>query len=117
MDAELALELVELRAWKEEHQQFLISASVQLLNAGFKGDGVLDGIKWLVSEGEAARKAVFMPKGYPGGLAEFLTKEAWPSPRSEDIEKIQGLQKELDALKVKYKELEEDYVHETWERR
>lgn len=100
MDAELALELVELRAWKEEHQQFLISASVQLLNAGFKGDGVLDGIKWLVSEQEAACKAVFMPKGYPGSLADFLTKEVWPSPRSEDIEKIQVLKGEVDNLSM-----------------
>ena len=59
----------------------------------------------LKAELEAARKAVFMPQGYPGGLAAFLTNEVWPAPRSEDIEKIQVLNGQVDNLTMLVKRL------------
>ncbi len=71
----------------------------------------------LKAELEAARKAAFMPPGYPGGLANYITVEVWPMPRSCDIEKIQELNSELTELKSKYGELLDDYAAETWKRR
>jgi hypothetical protein len=43
-----------LQAWKAGQQQALTKQAVMLLNAGYKGDGINDGIEWLI---ERANKA------------------------------------------------------------
>jgi hypothetical protein len=48
----------ELRQWKSSQQQALIKMSVLLLEAGCRTDGVIDGMKILISERDELRKRV-----------------------------------------------------------
>lgn len=45
-----------LDKWKSEQQSALLAMAAELLSAGFKGDGVVDGVKWLVGEVERLRQ-------------------------------------------------------------
>lgn len=47
---ELEADLAELRGWRDSERQFLLAAAAELLVAGFKGDGVLEGIKWVIAD-------------------------------------------------------------------
>jgi hypothetical protein len=48
----------ELQRWKSEQQRFLIAAAVTLLNAGYKGDGVEEGIEWLAADRDRLKAAL-----------------------------------------------------------
>lgn len=45
----------ELQTWKGEQQQALIKMSIACLNAGFNGDSVVEGVKWVCAENEQLR--------------------------------------------------------------
>jgi hypothetical protein len=56
-----AEELEGLRAWKAEQQQALIRVGIVLLNAGYKGDGIHDGVSWLAAEVGRLKEAMNGP--------------------------------------------------------
>jgi hypothetical protein len=39
-----------LKAWKADQQQALIAMATKVWLAGFKGDGLVEGVKWLANE-------------------------------------------------------------------
>lgn len=45
----------ELAAWKAREQSAFLGMAADLLDAGYKGDGIPDGIKWLKGENERLR--------------------------------------------------------------
>jgi hypothetical protein len=46
----LRAENTELKAWKADQQQALIAMATKVWLAGFKGDGLVEGVKWLANE-------------------------------------------------------------------
>jgi hypothetical protein len=56
--ARQAARIAELEKWKAEQQSALIKMAIELLNAGYKGDGVIDGMKWMRAVNERLRTMI-----------------------------------------------------------
>lgn len=54
--AELRERVGELEMWKGEQQKALIACSVMLLDAGYKGDGIVDGLRWALGDAKQTRE-------------------------------------------------------------
>jgi len=54
--AELEAENARLKQWDDEQKQVLIAMATKVYLAGYKGDGLVDGVKWLADENARLRK-------------------------------------------------------------
>ena len=54
--ARMVNENIHLEMWKAEQQQALIKMSAILLDAGFEGNGVVEGLQWLADRVRALRE-------------------------------------------------------------
>ncbi len=59
----------DLLAWKEDAQTFMRAAGVKLLNAGYQGESLIDGIQWLCDRASAAPPPVSPPGVAPSELS------------------------------------------------
>lgn len=53
---DLKAQLAELVRWKAREQAALLAQASTLLTAGFRGDGVVEGVEWLASEQARAKR-------------------------------------------------------------
>lgn len=65
-----------LAAWKATEQQALVKSSVILLNAGYKGDGVSDGVEWLAAALTALAAEVRGLSNRPGSTPRDIERAA-----------------------------------------
>jgi len=53
---ELLAENARLKQWDDEQKQVLIAMATKVYLAGYKGDGLVDGVKWLADENARLRE-------------------------------------------------------------
>jgi hypothetical protein len=72
-----------------EHRQGWTHLAFRLIDAGYRGDGVTDGVEWLLgrlalAEGEASKMKAAFVEGLRGRARELATTGADPSPPDFD---------------------------------
>jgi len=62
--AGLTAQVQQLEGWKGDQVQALIKMSIACLNAGFKGDSVVEGVKWMEAKMQSLREALAEAKAW-----------------------------------------------------
>ena len=95
-DAELAV----LKTWQADQQQALIRISVLLLDAGYKGDGCITGVKWLAaqltSEKRRAERVAGLIEKYRDRAQDGVGRSDWAA-QSAFLEAADELEAALEA--------------------